>query len=149
MNRKLLIVFVFAVFNFACFSQKSEKVSEVLASEGISKGQAAYFVCVYENIADENISDSEAFSVLREKGFFCAKENSDEKISLSESCFLIARAAEMKGGIFYSIFKSKRYALREFKALGIVPGLADPQQCVSGSEFMALLNGFEQEGKTK
>lgn len=149
MNRKLFFIFIFAIFGFGCFSQNSEKVSELLKSEKISKGQAAYFVCVYNNIADENILDADAFSVLFERNLFGGKENADEKISLSESCFLIARTVNMKGGVFYSIFRSRRYALREFKALGIVPKTADPQQKVSGSEFLALLNGFAQEGKTK
>lgn len=147
MNKKLFFGLFFAVFGFACFSQNSEKVSELLESENISKGQAAYFVCVYQNITDENILESDAFSVLSERNLFDSKEIADEKISLSKACFLIARAANMKGGIFYSIFKTKRYAFREFKALEIVPKNADPQQDVSGAEFLALLNGFEQKGK--
>ena len=72
-------------------------------------------------------------------------EDPNEKISLAETCALIARSANMKGGFFYSISRSGRYALREFKTLGILPQYADPAQKVSGSEFLALLNEFEKK----
>lgn len=149
MRRKLVFAFIFAVFGFAGFCQNSGKISELLAAEEISNGQASYFVCVYQNLSDENILDDEAFSVLAEKKLFAGSEKSDEKITLSKACYLVARASNMKGGIFYSIFGSKRYAFREFKALKIIPDKADPMQKVSGQEFLAILNGFEQKGKTK
>ncbi|MEE0885474.1 MAG: hypothetical protein UIB61_01060 [Treponema sp.] len=146
MNKKFIFILICALFGFCCFSQSSEKISEVLGDEQISKGQAAYFVCVFKDFSDENVSETEAFSVLREKNLFSGKESSDEQISLGKACFLIGRASKMKGGIFYSIFHSERYAFREFKALGILPQYADPDQNVSGSEFLALLNEFEKKG---
>lgn len=149
MRKKLFFALIFAVFGFAGFCQNSEKISELLNTEEISKGQASYFVCVSQNFAQENVPDDEAFSVLAEKQFFGGAENPAEKIALSKACFLVARASNMKGGIFYSIFGSERYAFREFKALKIIPENSDPMQKVSGREFLALLNGFEQKGKTK
>lgn len=148
--KKLVLVFL-AAFLFLArgFSQSAEKISGILESEEISKGQASYFVCVYKNFAEESVSEEDSFNLLTEKEFFKAGENAEEKISLSKACFLIAESAQMKGGIFYSIFHSPRYTLREFKAAGIVPQSAAPEQKVSGSEFIALLNEFEKKGKTK
>ena len=145
MNKKLIFILICALCGFFCFAQNSGKVSDLLECDEITKGQAAYFVCVYKNFSDESVSEAQAFSVLREKNLFSEKENSDEKISLGKSCFLIARVANMKGGIFYSIFHSERYAFREFKGKGILPQYADPNQKVSGSEFLALLNEFEKK----
>lgn len=130
-----------------CFAQNSQKISEILENDEISKGQAAYFICVYNSFGEEDLSEKDAFDFLREKSFFDETEKSDEKISLSNVCFLIGKSANMKGGIFYSIFKSPRYALREFKSLGILPQNVEPNQKVSGSEFIALLNGFEKIAK--
>lgn len=149
MKKFILILLAVLSFSFGGFAQSAQKVSEILENEEISNAQASYFVCVYQNLADEQVSDSEAFALLGQKDFFKARENADEKISLSKSCYLIAKTAEMKGGIFYSLFNSPRYAFREFKALGIVPQNADPNQKVSGSEFIALLNGFEKKAITK
>ncbi len=148
--KKAIIALLVALFvSLGAVAQSAQKVSEILETNEISKGQASYFTCVYKDISDESVSDEEAFSVLKEKNLFKSTENANDKISLSKACFLIARTAEMKGGIFYSITHSARYAFREFKAVGIVPQNADPMQSVSGSEFIALLNGFEKKGKTK
>ncbi len=145
MNKRLFFVLLCTFFGFYCFSQSSEKVSEVLDCEEISKGQAAYFVSVYKGLSDDNVSVPQAFNALWEMRYFSGNEDPDEKISLAETCSLIAKATNMKGGIFYSIFHSGRYAMREFKTMGILPQYADPDQKVSGSEFLALLNEFENK----
>lgn len=149
MKKTIIALFTLLFVSLGAMSQNAQKVSEILEANEISKGQASYFACVYKNISDENISEEEAFSALKEKNLFKTEENSSEKISLSKACFLIAKTADMKGGIFYSITHSSRYALREFKSIGIVPQNADPMQSVSGTEFIALLNGFEKKGKRK
>ena len=146
MKKNVLILFSMFVVTF-CFAQNSQKISEILETEEISKGQASYFVCVYNSFGEEDLSENESFDFLCEKFFFDESENSDEKISLSKACFLIGKSANMKGGIFYSIFKSPRYAFREFKSLGILPQNVEPNQTVSGTEFIALLNGFEKNAK--
>lgn len=148
MRKKLAFFLAFALLGFAAFAQNSQKVSALLESEEITKGQAAYFVCVYKNIADEVATEDEAFSTLASQNLFGGGESADEAISLDKACFVIARVSDMKGGVFYSLSHSARYAFREFKALGIVPSNAAPQQTVSGGEFLALLNGFEQKAKT-
>lgn len=147
--KKVVLAFVSALFlagfTQGAFAQQAEKISSALDVEEISKGTAAYFTCVYANLADESVSDSAAFDILETENIFGADENVSERIDLSEVCFVIAKSMGMKGGIFYSIFKTPRYAFREFKAKGIVPQSAEPEQSVSGSEFMAMLSGFEKQ----
>lgn len=149
MKKFILILLATLSFSICGFAQNAQKVSEILESNEISKAQASYFVCVYQNFASETVEENQAFEILTQKNLFKSQENPQEKISLSESCYLIAKSSQMKGGIFYSIFKSPRYAFREFKALKIVPQDADPNQKVSGSELIALLNGFEKKSQNK
>lgn len=149
MKKFILILLATLSFSICGFAQNAQKVSEILESNEISKAQASYFVCVYQNFASETVEENQAFEILTQKNLFKSQENPQEKISLSKSCYLIAKSSQMKGGIFYSIFKSPRYAFREFKALKIVPQNADPNQKVSGSELIALLNGFEKKSQNK
>lgn len=149
MKKFILVLLATLSFSVCIFAQNAQKISEILESEKISNAQASYFVCVYQNFADEATQENEAFEILAQKNLFKSQEKPEEKISLCQSCYLIAESSEMKGGIFYSIFHSPRYAFREFKALGIVPQNADPKQKVSGSEFIALLNGFEKKSQNK
>lgn len=147
--KKLILSVIATFFLMNAFAQSSQKISEILEKEEISKGQASYFACVYKNLVEESASEDDAFTILQEKNLFKLDEKSDEKISLSKACFLVSETSQMKGGIFYSIFHSSRYSLREFKALGIIPQNANPNQTVTGSEFIAILNDFEKKGKVK
>lgn len=147
--KKLILSVIATFFLMNTFAQSSQKISEILEKEEISKGQASYFACVYKNLVEESASEDDAFTILQEKNLFKLDEKSDEKISLSKACFLVSETSQMKGGIFYSIFHSSRYSLREFKALGIIPQNANPNQTVTGSEFIAILNDFEKKGKLK
>lgn len=149
MKKLILTLLACVCFAAGAAAQSSQKISDILDEDEITNGEAAYFACVYKNLADENATEDEAFDVLSQKKLFKSDENAGGKISLSKACHLISETAQMKGGIFYSISHSARYSLREFKALGIVPQNADPSQKVSGSEFIALLNGFDKKGKTK
>lgn len=149
MSRKLFVMLIVWFSGFLCFAQNSQKVSEILNKNEVTKGDAAYFTCVYKNLCAENAVESDAFAVLQGNAVFDFAENANEVISLSKACYLIAKTSDMKGGIFYSIFKNKRYAFREFKALGIIPNTSDPDSKVTGAQLIALFNGFEQKGKTK
>lgn len=149
MKKLILTLLACVCFAAGATAQSSQKISDILETEEISKGEAAYFACVYKNLADENATEDEAFDVLSKKNLFKSDESADDKISLSKACYLISETAGMKGGVFYSISHSARYSLREFKAWGIVPQNAEPAQTVSGSEFIALLNEFDKKGKTK
>lgn len=149
MKKLILTLLACVCFATAGFAQNSDKISEILENDEISKGQASYFACVYKNLSDESATEDDAFNLLLQKNLFKSTEKAEDKISLSKACYIISETAKMKGGLFYSISHSARYSLREFKALGIVPANADPSQNVSGSEFIALLNGFDKKGKTK
>ena len=148
MKKRLLLLAVFTLASCA-FAQSSQKISDILASDEITKGEAAYFACVNKNLTDESATEDEAFAFLAGQNLFGEDESAEEKISVEKACFLIARTENMKGGVFYSIMKNPRYALREFKALGIVPSNADPKRKISGEEFIALFNGFAEKGKIK
>lgn len=147
--KKMVFVFLTFFTGMLVFAQSSQKVSDILSNNEITKGEASYFICVYTGEAEDSVSEKTAFSSLQNKELFKSSESENDKLSLSKACYLISESAQMKGGIFYSIFHTSRYSFREFKALGIIPSNSDPATKVSGTEFIALLNGFEKNAKTK
>ena len=62
-------------------------------------------------------------------------------ITLSELSFICTKLGNIKGGLFYTIFPSPRYAFRELKAKGILPQNADPDEKPSGRDVVAVFNG--------
>lgn len=122
-------------------AQSSEKLSELIATEKATYGQAAYLSEVYSGEIDESASMEEAVQRLIDKNMLKSGTSPSEKIPLSELSLICAKTAGIKGGLFYTLFPGPRYALRELKAKGIIPALKDPSARVTGREMIAAFNG--------
>lgn len=140
MKKEVLMLFVFLFSAFFAFSQSSEKISELINAEKLTKGQAAYLAATYMNLVEDNADENEAFEALREINLFKSKENPEEIIKLNHISLLYMKACGLRGGILYSITKSRRYAFNELKAYGILPGLVTSTMCLSGLDAVNLLN---------
>lgn len=140
--RKFLIVSLFAFFSvMAVNAQSAEKLSALLSTPQITKGQAAYLAATFQNLVSDDASEEESFNVLAEKKFFSGKESADEFITLGKASAVFAKAVNLKGGILYSITHNSRYSYRELKAKGILPYDADPSFKISGRDAIVILDG--------
>ena len=139
--KKLISCFVilFAASVLA-FAQSSGQLSEILESEKASFAQASYLPAIYTNLINENSSPEEAFTALSDNDYFKASVDSEEPISLSQYCYICTKAFGIKGGLFFRLFDSPRYAFKEFKAQGILPVSADPSAYVSGRDVIDIFN---------
>ena len=100
----------------------------------------------FQRITERNprvkrIHDNEAFDLLKENDFIKNKKaQSSDKIKIQDAAFLCVKAAGIKGGLFLRMRKDPRYALRELKAMNIVPNDTDPAAFVNGKEFINILS---------
>lgn len=133
----LLILFGTTVFSFA---QSSQKISELMAAPEITKGQASYLVASYMQLVKDEASEDEAFDAFKELRFFASNENVSDLIRIDQISLLYMEACKLKGGLFYSITHSKRYAFRELKAKGLIPNQIVGSMTVSGLDAINLLN---------
>lgn len=130
-------------------AQSAEKISALLKTQQITKGQAAYLAATFKNLVGD-ASEEDAFKILSENKYFSEKESCDELITLGKVSALFAKAVELKGGLFYSITHNSRYSYRELKAKGILPSEADPSFKVSGRDAIVILDGLSSiAGGTK
>jgi hypothetical protein len=60
-------------------------------------------------------------------------------ITLGEYAFVLMKAFDIRGGIFYSIFPGPRYACRELAFLGLLDGKASPNRRLAGDEAVRVL----------
>ncbi len=139
MKRLILALFAGLLFSAASFAQDAGKITEILNSEKVTYGQAAYLVAVYTGAVSDNASDEAALKKLSETGLI---KNTDAKdaITLSEYSQLCAKAVNLKGGLFYSLSGNARYVVKELKAKGVLPMDADPDYSVDGHEALSLLS---------
>ncbi len=147
--KKITFLIIFMLF-FAFFAsaQSSQAVTAMLETEKVTYGQAAYFAACAMDLVKENASEQEAAVSLKNAGITCISDELSSSIKLDSFSELCMKTFNIKGGLFYTLFKNSRYALRELKASGIVPSDADPKQYISGrtalnmfSECFELVNG--------
>lgn len=134
------------------FSQSSEKITEILNAQEATYGHIAYLCNVYSASKNEkglekaeSASFEESFTDLKKTESIGDEISASDAIKLSKVVFFFAKATDMKGGIWYSIKPSARYALREAKSRKIVPENADPSKKISGRDALDLFSAFSSE----
>lgn len=146
--KKIYAALVLSVlFVFSAAAQSSEKISEILKNEEITFGQAAYVIATYKSLVAEDAGYEDAFLKLQEQKIISEKYTSDSLIMLRDVSYLCSWATELKGGLFYRIFKNSRYAFKELQAKGVLPKDVDPDYRLSGRDFFDVFNScVELEG---
>lgn len=148
MKKILTLLFSSAAFCFCASAQSSQKLTELIAAKNATYGQVAYLCQVYSGLIDENADYEQAFEQFKESNKIKNGASVNTPITLSELSFICTKLGNIKGGLFYTIFPSPRYAFRELKAKGILPQNADPDEKPSGRDVVAVFNGYipsEQE----
>ncbi len=141
MKKILTLLFYSVALCFCASAQSSQKLTELIASKNATYGQVAYLCQVYSGQIDENADYEQAFNQFKESNKIKNGVSINSSITLSELSFICTKLGNIKGGLFYTIFPSPRYAFRELKAKGILPQNADPDEKPSGRDVIAVFNG--------
>lgn len=142
MKKTLLFLAIFFIAASAgAFAQSAAKLSEYLDTEKLTNAQAAYLAACYKGYIEEDGDDQTAFDALSKDGLFSRTDSPESFITLESASLLYLKSTGAKGGLLYTITKSKRYAFKELKIKGILPESADPSMAVSGRDAIAIFNG--------
>jgi hypothetical protein len=121
------------------WAQSSSVLDEIIENKSISWSQGAYLALVGSGQLAESASPQQGFEQLSQLGWVPFFTGPDSHINLSDYSYLLARIWSVKGGYFYTAIPSPRYAFREFKFQGYLPGGSDPGADVSGAEAIRML----------
>lgn len=140
--KKCIMAIMFSLFSALTFAQSSQALSDILDSERLTYGQLAYLIGTYkEIIKDEESNDIDAtVKALSNIDFFPKDVKSTDYATLGTTAMALTKAARIRGGVFYRLtYGSQRYAIRELKALGVLPASADTSNSVNGKEAIGIL----------
>jgi len=142
MRKQLCIIICLLLSVPVIYSQIAQKVEELLNTEAVSNGQAAWLVLEAADISGPaGISgEAEAFSYASANKWFPSGAVPSGKVRFDRVSSLIMKAFGMKGGIFYSLTKSPHYAYRELVYRNVIVGRSDPGMNVSGYELLYMVN---------
>ena len=151
--RKAGIVFFLSIilflFAFPLFGQTADKLEALLNKQVLNWVDAAVFVLeaseaeavrIAGNSNPVLLSDPrEAFRFAQEQKWLPSKAKPDDAVRLNGIALLLMRSFDLKGGIFYSMFKNPHYAYREMLQAEVIRGNTDPGMPVSGQELLLLI----------
>lgn len=154
MKKTLLCIAVALLGASLAFSQSSEIMTEIIDSEKATCAQISYLPALYANLITESdsaktigaMSDSkksattDAFEALKANAYFSEDADADSEATIAQTAFVYMKALGIKGGLFYTLFPSARYAFKELKAKGLLPIETDPSMKLSGRESLDLFN---------
>jgi len=120
------------------FPQTAQRVENLLNERAVNWSSAAAFVL---EAADAGAfgNPEEAFRFAAERKWLPKKAAPEAIARLDGVSLLLARSFGTKGGIMYSLTKSRRYAYRELVYQNVIQGRSDPAMTVSGEELLFLI----------
>jgi hypothetical protein len=101
-----------------------------------------YLTLAAAKIIPDTATPEEAVQSLRQQGWKVSVLPADSPITLGDYSYLLMNAFKVKGGIFYSLFPSPRYACRELGYLKVIPSEARPLRSVPGEEAVRILGNM-------
>jgi len=142
MKKYLLFTCFFLVILSFLPGQTAIEIEELLDTGALSYGQAARFVLRAADLPGQEdfFKEADAFGFAADRSWLPGNAASGGKASLEGVSLLIMRSFEIRGGLFYSVFKSPHYAYRELVYKDIIQGRTDPEMAVSGETLLFLVN---------
>jgi hypothetical protein len=146
--RKTLILAVLALYaSLNLAAQDAAFIERISSSNALSCAEAAYLVMVGAEKTNEAESPDQALIDARTLGAATTSMTGESPIRMDRFAFMIMKAFELKGGIFYSLFPSPRYAYRELISKGVIQGNADPADPVDGSMALRMTGRVADTGE--
>lgn len=139
--KKLSLSILFAIFTLiAVNAQSADAVTNILATDTVTWGQAAYFTVTARSDISNSISQEEALRMIISEGW--APENADvsKPINLEQISFMLAATWNITGSLWLKLEPAPRFSFRQLKADGIINASYDPHRKCSGHEFLGLIS---------
>jgi hypothetical protein len=134
--------YIFCFYALGVLSaQTAAEIETLLKTPAVTYAQAARFVLRASEAA--SISGSrEAFNYAAERNWLPKNTSPDSEARLDGVSLLFMRSFNLKGGLFYSLFKNPHYAYRELAARKAFKGKSDPFMAVSGEQLLFITGRF-------
>lgn len=135
--KKWSSVFLFLTGAVSVAAQSAEEVERLSAESSVRWVDTCVWVYAAHG---EPYSEHDAFFYSVQFKAVPKNAAADDKADLAGLALVLMRVWKFKGGLFYSIFKNRRYAFREMIYLGIFDPEDDPSNSFSGEKLLRVLS---------
>ena len=138
----LLGVMFFSVGTFA-YSQSAKTIEKILSSSTLTVGDACYLAGIMAGKISDEASSSDALDKFRYiKNFYDAK--ADDVIRYDMFAVLVMEAGNVRGSIWYNLYKTPHYAFRYLKIEGFVDDSKSPSSNVDPRDAIAIISKLSE-----
>jgi len=128
--------------SFRLSAQSNQLMDQLLQEPRATFGDVVYLTLAAVKIVPETATPDQAIQALQQKNWKVKILAANAPVSLGDYSYLLMKAFNVTGGIFYSLFPSPRYACRELGFLRVIPSDARPLRSVSGEEAVRILSNM-------
>ncbi|MCI1208836.1 MAG: hypothetical protein LKF96_05265 [Treponema sp.] len=141
MKKVVTFLFLSVFATGIIFSQEAQFLDGILSAGTVKWSDAVTLVLsAADRLPEDAITDeNQAWKIFEKENWFKKLPEKQQPVSTAEYSYLIAKSFGMKGGIWYSLFPSPRYAFRELEFRGILPAATDPGTKIDGSTALYIL----------
>jgi len=136
--RIFLILCLLAAPTFLYAQSMAQEISALLDTKAVTYAQTIRFALEASGTLETRDHD-EAFRYVMERKWLPKNISVNDEARLDVISLLLMRSFNIKGGIFYFMFKTPHYAYRELVYRDIIRGRADPAMKVSGELFITMI----------
>ena len=125
--------------------QSAARIDGILASPGLSIGDAAYLATLSAEVIDPRQDAAAAVGMLRaiaagaEHRDRYADRDLESDATLGDFSYMLMLSHDLSGGFWYGLFPGPRYALREMRWRGIVAGQNYALQPLDGERALRMI----------
>ncbi|MBN2617949.1 MAG: hypothetical protein JXR64_06520 [Spirochaetales bacterium] len=143
MRKKILFILLFSSMSII-FSQSSQVMDKIIESDTVEFRYGLYLILVASNHISQDIDplsvqDSDIINQLNSMNIKINPQEINSNLTYFNAAYLVMESLNIKGGVFYTIFKNPRYALRELKYLTYLQKDIDGNDYISGIELINLI----------
>ncbi|MFO8065429.1 MAG: hypothetical protein R6V29_12465 [Spirochaetia bacterium] len=139
MRTRVGILVVMLLAGGMAVAQSNEVVDEILASDSVTFGQAAYMVFLAADEAPDDASVEEVYRDIEWSQWNLKEKSMDDPVRLGEVSYLLMENLGIRGGLMYRMIPGPRYAARELDYLEFLLGNDSPYRSVSGRELLHVI----------
>jgi len=120
-------------------AQSNKVIDEMLSQPQASYAHTAYMALVGGGWIEESATPDDAFALAQQKKWIPGNAATVDPIDLGAFSVLAMQGLRMKGGVGWTLFHSKRYAVRELIARGVANASGGQNRIPSGEEAIRML----------
>lgn len=128
------------------FAQSNRVLDLLLAQKEAACAESAYLALVGGGWLPEDTTPTEAYALAMGKKWLPKGSSAETPIKLQDFSLLAMRGMKTRGGVGWTLFRSKRYAYRELIARGVANGSGGPGRIPSGEEVIRMIGQLAEDG---